>query len=80
MKVSNYRLQNKGAAINAPAIPDNYSDWFTYIFADEESKNLHVCSDHNDQWIRQRDNGRTFNADASIIEKYISRCTDETDA
>ncbi len=69
MKVSNYKLQNKGAAITAPSVPNNYSNLFTYIFADEASKNLHVCSDQNDEWIRQRDNGRTFNADASIIKK-----------
>ncbi len=70
MKVANYSLQNKGAAIGAKSIPDNYSDLFTYIFADEASKNLHVCSDQNDEWIRQRDNGKTFNADASIIKKF----------
>ncbi len=70
MKVSNYKLQNKGAAIIAPSIPDNNSDLFTYIFADEDNKNLHVFSDQNDQWIRQRDNGKTFNADATIIKKF----------
>ena len=73
MKVSNYKLQNKGAAITAPSGSNNYSDLFTYIFADEANKNLHVCSDQNDEWIRQRDNGRTFNADASIIKK-LTRC------
>lgn len=69
MKVSDYSLQNKGAAITFPSIPDTYSDSFTYIFADEASKNLHVCSNQNDEWIRQRDNGKTLNADASIIKK-----------
>ncbi len=72
MKVSNYKLQNKGAAIIAPSIPDNCSDLFTYIFADDNSKNLHVCSDQNDEWIRQRDNGKTFNADPSIIKKLTT--------
>ncbi len=70
MKVSNYKLQNKGAAIIAPSTPENNSDLFTYIFADENNKNIHVCSDQNDQWIRQRDNGNTFNADPSIIKKF----------
>jgi len=68
MKVSNYKVQNKGAAIIAPSTSNNDSDLFTYIFADENNKNLHVCSDH--QWIRQRDNGKTFNADPSIIKKF----------
>jgi hypothetical protein len=70
MKVSKYKLQNKGAAIIAPPVSDKNSDLFTYIFADESGKSLQVCTDQNDQWIRQRDNGKTFNADASIIKKF----------
>jgi hypothetical protein len=70
MRVLNYQLENKGAAVDAPAKPKNDTDLFTYIFADDKSKNLHVCYDQDDRWIKQRDNGETLNADASIIAKF----------
>lgn len=72
MKVFDYSLQNKGAVIDAPSNPVASADLFTYIFADADSNNLHVCCDHNDEWIKQRDNGKTFNVDASVIARLTS--------
>lgn len=72
MKVFDYSLQNKGAAIDAPSNPASSTDLFTYIFADADSNNMHVCCDQNDSWIKQRDNGKTFNVDASIIARLTS--------
>lgn len=71
MKTIHNKSQNKGAAITAPSIPDNSSDLFTYIFADEKSENLRVFNNQNDEWMKQRDNGRTFNADASTLKKFL---------
>ncbi len=65
-------LQNKGAAADIPANPQNHLDLFTYIFADENSRNLHICYDQDDEWIKQRDNGEALNVDASIIAKFTT--------
>jgi hypothetical protein len=70
MKVFDYSLQNKGAAVDAPSNPASSTDLFTYIFADAD--NMHVCCDQNDEWLKQRDNGITFNVDASIIARFTS--------
>jgi hypothetical protein len=72
MKVFDYSVQNKGAAIDAPSNSAGSTDLFTYIFADTDSNNMHVCCDQNDGWIKQRDNGKTFNVDASIIARLTS--------
>jgi hypothetical protein len=70
MKVLDYTLENKGAAAESNTGIKNSADLFTYVFADERSKNLHVCYDQDDEWIKQRDNGKTLNVDASIVAKF----------
>jgi len=73
MQVFDYKLQNKGAAVNGSSNEEDNTHLFTYIFADTKSKNLHVCCDQdNDEWITQRDNGETKSVDASIIAKFRS--------
>ena len=72
MRVLDYNLQNKGAAVNEMTKIEATAHLYTY-FIDENTYNLHVCCDQeDDKWVTQRDNGKALNADKAIIAKFLS--------
>ncbi len=74
MKVLDYILMSKGAAVNDTVVRTEDHDSFTYIIADENCNNLHVYSDEcGDTWINCRDNRSTLNADPKLVARLMNK-------